>query len=158
MFGLADHACKYFPGNHKGYFGRLAQVSSFSAVTAACLVIKKSLFEAVGGFDEENVPTDFNDVDFCLRIRALGFRNVYTPFAELYYFESATRGYDKTLNTPVGKYMQARWGDILNADPSYSAHLSLFYGDFSLAPQTRVAPVLPMKEGVHHDTIESVIE
>lgn len=148
MFGLVDHACKHLPRNHTGYFGRVALVSSFSAVTAACLIIKKSLFEVVGGFDEDNLPTDFNDVDFCLRVRALGFRNVYTPFAELYHFESATRGYDKTLNTPAGKYMQAQWGEVLNADPSYSPHLSLLYGDFSLAPQTRVAPVSPMEEGV----------
>jgi len=157
IHGLVDHVCKYFPRHYAGDFGRLGVVSSFSAVTAACLVIKKSVFQAVGGFDEKNLPTDFNDVDFCLRVRALGYRNIYTPFAELYHYESATRGYARTVETEAAKYIQEKWGDFVKADPGYSPHLSLIYGDFTLAPQSRVAPVSLMDSTVSSETMASVI-
>lgn len=88
------------PRNEYGYFARASLTQNFSAVTAACLVIRKSIFTEVGGLNENDLKVAFNDVDFCLRVQEAGYSNVWTPFAELYHHESATRGYE---NTPEKK-------------------------------------------------------
>jgi glycosyltransferase involved in cell wall biosynthesis len=135
---IAGHAHDRMPRAHHGYFGRAALINSFSAVSAACLVIRRSTFEAVGGLNEVDLRVAFNDVDFCLRVRELGYRNVWTPYADLYHHESASRGQD---NNPEKRarfereveYMKRRWGSLLLNDPAYSPNMTLDHGDFSLA-------------------------
>ncbi|MFB8831498.1 glycosyltransferase family 2 protein [Azotobacter sp. CWF10] len=90
--GVAGHSHKHFPSTHPGYFSRLVLTQTLSAVTAACLLIRRSIFDEVNGLDEENLKVAFNDVDFCLKVRALGYRNLWTPYAELYHYESISRG------------------------------------------------------------------
>ena len=114
---------------NQGYFGRAELIQNFSAVTAACLLVKKSVYLEVNGLDE-NLPVDYNDVDFCLRLMKLGYRNIWTPYAELYHYEHGTRG--KPLNSQRSSqlildmnYMQHRWGDYLTQDPFYSTNLNL---------------------------------
>lgn len=140
--GVAGHSHKYLPKGDYGYFCRAALTQEFSAVTAACLIIKKSIFEQVGGLDEENLKIAFNDVDFCLRVQEAGYINVWTPFAELYHHESATRGLE---DTPEKKerfsnevvYIQRRWPNI-QEDYAYSPNLTLDHEDFGLAWPPRV--------------------
>jgi glycosyltransferase involved in cell wall biosynthesis len=140
--GVAGHSHKYLPKGDYGYFCRAALIQELSAVTAACLIIKKSIFNQVHGLDEENLKIAFNDVDFCLRVQEAGYINVWTPFAEMYHHESATRGLE---DTPQKKerfmkevtYIQARWPDIQN-DYAYNPNLTLDHEDFGLAWPPRV--------------------
>ncbi|CAH2902466.1 MAG: Glycosyl transferase, group 2 family [uncultured Paraburkholderia sp.] len=146
--GVAGHAHRLFPRESFGYFARNALVSSFSAVTAACLIVRKSIYEQVGGLNEADLAVAFNDVDFCLRVRNAGYRNVWTPFAELYHHESATRGTEDSPEKVArfGRevdYMQTRWGHTLDFDPAYSPNLALDRTDFSLAWPPRIEPLLP---------------
>lgn len=141
--GVAGHAHKGFPKGHPGYLGRASLISGFSAVTAACLVVRKEIFTSVGGLDEIDLKVACNDIDFCLRVRAAGYRNVWTPYAELYHHESATRGYEDTPEkiarlAAESAVMQARWGELLANDPAYSPNLTLDHEDFSLAWPPRV--------------------
>ena len=141
--GVASHAHKHFPRNHPGYFGRAMLIQTLSAVTAACLVIKKSIYEEVGGLDEANLTIAFNDVDFCLRVVKAGYRNVWTPYAEMYHHESASRGYEDTPEkqarfTKEVNYMRQRWGESLLSDPAYNPNLTLNSEDFSLAWPPRI--------------------
>jgi GT2 family glycosyltransferase len=122
--GVAGHSHLKFPKGRLGYIRRAALRQSFSALTAACLLVRKSVFEQVGGLNETNLTVAFNDVDFCLRVREAGFRNIWTPFAELYHHESATRGQEDTPEKKIRfmnetLYMQQRWGDHLLNDPAY---------------------------------------
>ena len=144
--GVGNHAFKGQPGDAPGYFGRARIVSSYSALTAACMIITKEAFRDVGGFDAENLAIAFNDVDLCLRLRESGRRNVWTPFAQLFHYESATRGLEDTAEKQSRfaaevRYMQERWGHILYRDPAYSPNLTLEDTDFSLAwpPRTETA-------------------
>jgi GT2 family glycosyltransferase/2-polyprenyl-3-methyl-5-hydroxy-6-metoxy-1,4-benzoquinol methylase len=140
--GVAGHSHKYLPKGDYGYFCRAALTQEFSAVTAACLIIKKSIFEEVHGLDEVNLKIAFNDVDFCLRVQEAGYLNVWTPFAELYHHESATRGLE---DTPQKKerfskevlYVQSRW-PALRDDYTYNPNLTLDHEDFGLAWPPRV--------------------
>jgi GT2 family glycosyltransferase len=132
---------------------QLAIVRNYSAVTAACMVVSRDRFALVGGFDE-GLPVCYNDVDFCLRLRAQGYFNAWTPFAVLSHHESASRGAD---DTPLKRArhqrefvrMLARWGDRLNRDPAYNANLSLHGEPFNLAhsprPTDDVRPVYPQQ-------------
>jgi glycosyltransferase involved in cell wall biosynthesis len=141
--GVANHAhLKILRGMH-GYFSRASLIQSFSAVTAACLVIRKAIYEQVGGLNETDLQVAFNDVDFCLRAREAGYRNVWTPYAELYHHESATRGYEDTPEKQARfakevQYMKQSWGDTLLNDPAYSPNLTLDHEAFSLAWPPRV--------------------
>jgi glycosyltransferase involved in cell wall biosynthesis len=141
--GVAGHSHKHLPQKMSGYFWRASLIQSFSAVTAACLVIRKSVYEEVGGFNEDDLQIAFNDIDFCLRVREAGYRNIWTPYAELYHHESATRGYEDTPERQARfakevQYMKQRWGDTLLNDPAYSPNLTLGHDDFSLAWPPRV--------------------
>jgi O-antigen biosynthesis protein len=127
--GVAGHSHKYFAANSNGYFDSLIAVRNYSAVTAACMMVKREAFENVKGFDE-NLSVAFNDVDFCLRVREAGFRIVWTPYAELFHYESATRGY-KTDPKEIA-YMKARWGTALEKDPYYNPNLTLREENFAL--------------------------
>ncbi|QEP42043.1 glycosyltransferase [Ectothiorhodospiraceae bacterium BW-2] len=136
--GVAGHAHKYFPKESSGYFDRLNLVQNCSAVTAACLLVRKEIYQQVGGLDEENLKIAFNDVDFCLKVREAGYRNLWTPYAELYHHESLSRGEDDTPEKRARfesevRFMQHKWGDILQNDPYYSPYLTRQYEDFSLA-------------------------
>jgi glycosyltransferase involved in cell wall biosynthesis/LmbE family N-acetylglucosaminyl deacetylase len=144
--GLAGHSHKHLPKEHPGYFYRAQLIQTLSAVTAACLVIKKSIYQEVRGLDGVNLKVAFNDVDFCLRVREAGYRNIWTPYAELYHHESATRGYEDTPEKQLRfqeevLYMQKRWGDILLNDPAYSPNLTLDREDFSFAWPPRVEQI-----------------
>lgn len=121
-----------------GYFCRATLTQSLSGVTAACLIMRKEVFLKVGGFEEEHLTVAFNDVDLCLKIREKGYRIIWTPYAELYHHESATRGYEDTpekferFRKEVA-YMRYRWKDVLDNDPYYNPNLDLLRSDFSLA-------------------------
>ncbi|MGZ8410091.1 MAG: glycosyltransferase family 2 protein [Hyphomicrobium sp.] len=146
--GLAAHAHRNAPRYDHGYCGRASLVQSFSAVTAACLVIRKAIYEQVGGLNETDLPVAYNDVDFCLRVREAGYRNVWTPYAELYHHESATRGNEDTPAKQArfaqeAAYVKQRWGHILFNDPAYNPNLTLDHEDFSLAWPPRVEPIAP---------------
>jgi len=135
--GVAGHVFLNRTRDDLGYFGRLQLASNFSAVTGACLMVKRSTYMAAGGLDERELPVTFNDIDLCLKIQALGYHNVVTPFAELVHDESATRGGDETANSKSHlrrewATMQKRYGDFLKNDPCYSQHLTLENDDFSL--------------------------
>ncbi|MFM0499350.1 glycosyltransferase family 2 protein [Paraburkholderia caffeinilytica] len=144
--GVAGHSHKHSAKPQPGYFSRTLLRSSMCAVTAACLLVRQSIFKQVGGLDEQ-LQVAFNDVDFCLRVRKEGYRNVWTPYAELYHHESATRGYEDNpekiarFNREVA-YVQKRWGDFLLNDPCYSPNLTLEHEDFSFAWPSRVADLI----------------
>jgi GT2 family glycosyltransferase len=135
--GLAGHAHHYFPKNSEGYNHRLVTVQNVSAVSGACLMTKRSIWQEMNGFDER-YRVDFNDVDFCLRAGERGYNIIWTPFAELFHAESKTRG-DK--NTPEKKeqfrtealLFQKRWAKFLtHGDPYYNVNLTLEWEDFSV--------------------------
>ncbi|OYY75587.1 MAG: family 2 glycosyl transferase [Gammaproteobacteria bacterium 28-57-27] len=135
--GVAGHAHKYFNQNHHGYFSRLKLVQNISAVTAACLLVRKEIYEAVGGLDEENLKVAFNDVDLCLKVREAGYRNLWTPYAELYHHESVSRGKEDSSEKQARfrkevEFMQEKWGESLRHDPYYNPNLTLEREDFSI--------------------------
>ena len=108
-------------------------------------MIKKSIYQEVGGLDEK-LQVTFNDIDFCLRVRAAGYRNVWTPYAEMIHHESATRGYDvapdqRARAEQESLLMKQRWGDLLRRDPAYSLNLSIETEDMRLAWPPRIEPV-----------------
>ena len=142
--GVASHAHPRLPRGHAGYIGRAVLRQEFSAVTGACLVVRRSVFDEVGGLDER-LAVAFNDVDFCLRLRAAGYRNVWTPYAELIHHESASRGAEDNPEKLARfhgevRFMQERWGRLLECDPYYSPHLSKISADFTLAPTPKNSP------------------
>jgi GT2 family glycosyltransferase len=140
--GVAGHAYVGLAKTEKGYFGRPVLHHRCSAVTAACLMIKKSTYFAVNGMDE-GLAVAFNDVDFCLRLGQAGFHCVYTPHAEMTHHESASRGDDlsdanRERFMSEEAFMKSRWGQQLLADPYYSPNLSLDHSDFRMATRSRV--------------------
>jgi len=124
--GPAGHLLRGFPRNTWRHFGIASDMRNCSAVTAACMMVRRQVFEEVSGFDE-NLPVAYNDVDFCLRVREAGYRIVYAPDAELYHHESASRGY--TLDPGQIAHFQKRWGTILTNDPYYNPNLTLQHED-----------------------------
>ena len=145
LVGVANHVHRNLRRGDLGYFGRAALHQSFSAVTGAALMIKKSIYQEVGGLDEK-LQVTFNDIDFCLRVRAAGYRNVWTPYAEMIHHESATRGYDvapdqRARAEQESLLMKQRWGDLLRRDPAYSLNLSIETEDMRLAWPPRIEPV-----------------
>jgi GT2 family glycosyltransferase len=141
--GIASHAHKHFPNTMPGYFARARLRNAMSAVTAACLLIRQSIYKEVGGLDEQ-LHVAYNDIDFCLRVRQAGYRNVWTPYAELYHHESATRGAEDTPEkisrfNQESELVRQRWGDLLLNDPYYSPNLTLTADDFSFAWPSRIA-------------------
>lgn len=140
--GVAGHVHHRLPADAHGYFGRARLAQRFSAVTAACLAVRRSCWDAVQGLDE-GLAVAFNDIDFCLRLQRAGYRNLWTPLARLYHHESASRGSDEVpekrerFNREIA-YMQNRWGDSLLADPCYNPNLSLNSQRFELAYPPRV--------------------
>lgn len=136
--GVAGHSHKNFHKDVPGYFSRLAITQNASAVTAACLMVKKAIFEEVGRLNEKELKIAFNDVDFCLNIQEKGYLNIFTPYCEAYHHESISRGLEDTkekVERFKGEvlYMQKKHQDILtNGDPYYNPNLTLDREDFSL--------------------------
>jgi GT2 family glycosyltransferase len=140
--GVAGHMHKMLKRGETGYADRAALPQSLSAVTAALLLVRKSLYEEMGGFDEA-LAVAFNDVDFCLRVRNAGYRNVYTPFAEAYHHESASRGGETTPEKRAREQLEidlikARYGESLLDDPAFNPNLSLTSEDIAFANPSRV--------------------
>jgi len=135
--GVAGHSHKYFHKDAFGYFSRLQIIQNFSAVTAACLVVKKELYEEVGGLDEDNLSVAFNDVDFCLKLLEKGYRQLWTPYVKLYHHESRSRGPEdnpeklKRFNEEIS-YMKSKWLIHMKVDSKYNINLSNTHEDFSL--------------------------
>jgi O-antigen biosynthesis protein len=140
--GLADHVHKNLPEGAPGYCGRAGLTQDFSAVTAACLLVRRKTYFDVGGFDEAYAVA-FNDVDFCLRLRQRGLQNVWTPFATVIHHESKTRGREDTL-AKLWRFrgeklrLAARWSELIAADPAYNPNLTVQARNFSLAWPPRV--------------------
>jgi GT2 family glycosyltransferase len=141
--GVAAHAYRWQRRGTPGYFGRAGLIQNLSAVTAACFVVPAQVYAEIGGFDERNLTVAFNDVDLCLRISERGYRIVWTPYAELYHHESASRGPDtdpenrKRFAAEVA-YMQRRWGALLQHDPCHNPNLWLDYHEWGLAAPPRI--------------------
>jgi len=130
IHGVAAHAFTGKPQQTSDYFNRARLAQNYSAVTGACLLLRKSIFEQVGGLNEKDLPVAFNDVDLCLKIQQAGFRNIWTPFAVLRHHESATRGNEDTPEKQARshaeiEYMRRTWGPILDRDPAYNPNLAL---------------------------------
>ncbi|MEL0633164.1 glycosyltransferase family 2 protein [Pseudoalteromonas carrageenovora] len=137
--GGAGHGHKYFPADHYGYMNRLIATQNYSAVTAACLLIKQKDFWAVGGLNEKSLAVAFNDVDLCLKVQQLGLRNLYCAEAVLYHHESVSRGYEDTPEKVQRfknelNYLKSTWSDIILADPAYNPNLTLRRENFSIKP------------------------
>ena len=141
--GVAGHSHKYFEHHRGGYFSQLRIVRNVSAVTGAALLLRKSVFENVGGLDGGDLKVAFNDVDLCLKVRNMGLINVWTPFAELYHHESKSRGLDitpqqqKRAENEISTMIK-RWNMYLYMDPYYNPNLTLSYEDYSLSIESRV--------------------
>ena len=135
----AGHAHHRLPGAAFGHFGRAKLIQQFSAVTAACMVLRRETFEEVGGFDEKDFPVGLNDVDLCLRLRERGYLIIWTPFAELRHHESYSRGIPvegtptaERARREVANFRQ-RHRHFVEHDPAYNPNLTLDHSDFSLA-------------------------
>jgi glycosyltransferase involved in cell wall biosynthesis len=145
--GVAAHAWQTHPRGAAGQAHRNLLQQNLSAVTAACLVIRREVFLEVGGLNGDQLKVAFNDVDFCLKVRAAGYRNFWTPYAELYHHESASRGREDTLEKRDRfrgevEYMRATWSEVLDNDPAYNSNLTLTINDFTLAlPPREWAPL-----------------
>jgi glycosyltransferase involved in cell wall biosynthesis len=142
--GVAGHVFRHFPRGTDGAFNRARLAQNYSAVTAACLVVRRSIYGQVGGLDEDALSIAFNDIDFCLKVQEAGYRNLWTPFAELYHHESVSRGAENTVEK-VERFrseietMLKRWGPKLMEDPAYNPNLSLDFPDYSLAAPPRLS-------------------
>jgi glycosyltransferase involved in cell wall biosynthesis len=136
--GVAGHSHKHIPNKNAGYFGRACLQQSFSAVTGACMVIHRQLYLDVGGLNQNQLTVAFNDIDFCLKLREKGLRNIWTPYAELYHHESISRGYEDTREKKARfqkecSYMKKKWDHIIRYDPAYNPNLTLESDDFAMA-------------------------
>ncbi|NOR86602.1 MAG: glycosyltransferase family 2 protein, partial [Bacteroidales bacterium] len=124
------------------YFNRASLIQEFSAVTAACMLISRKVFDELDGFNE-NLQVAYNDIDLCLRAREMNYRIIWTPFAELYHHESISRGED-TNEENINRfqkeieYMNNKWGNWIKNDPAYSPNLTLTDESFSMAWPLRI--------------------
>lgn len=138
--GIAGHMFVDMDRERSGYMHKASIIQDLSAVTAACMMVKRSIFEQVHGFEEE-LAVAFNDVDFCLRVRQLGYLVVYNPYVELYHYESKSRGTEdskekvRRFQSEI-EFMRCRWEDLLKkGDPYYNKNLSLSKWNYSLKPK-----------------------
>lgn len=136
-FGGPMHVFLGIHRNDAGYFGRANLLQNYSAVTGACMAVRRKLYEDAGGMDE-NLLISYNDIDFCIKMIKLGYYNVYTPYAILYHYESKTRGYDDTeeKKSRLKKeldYLINKWGRMFKIDFAYNINLS--YGDCLKFPE-----------------------
>jgi GT2 family glycosyltransferase len=136
LHGTVGHLLQRSPSESAGYCSCLTVAREVTAVTGACLLVRRSVYEEVGGLDEKNLPVAFNDIDFCLELRSRGYRNIWTPHAVLYHHEGATRGPDDSSAKAARfsnewAHMREKWGRALDDDPFYSPNLSLASDDCS---------------------------
>ena len=135
--GVAGHSHKHYPKKSSGYFHRLKLTQNYSAVTAACLLVRKNIYIEVGQLNEKDLKIAFNDVDFCLKVFKAGYRNIWTPYAELYHHESISRGAEDSpdkiarFNKEIF-YMKKTWETSLKEDPYYNPNLTKAREDFSI--------------------------
>lgn len=135
--GCADHAFKCLNKEENGYMDRTILQQEYSAVTAACMMTWKNLFIKIGGFDEVNLPVSFNDVDYCLKLREAGYRIVFTPYVELYHYESLSRGKDLSPESQKrakreADFIRKKWQKYIEYDPFYNPNLNYNKPDFNL--------------------------
>ena len=150
MRSVADHSHRGFSPSDAGYNGQIISVNNYSAVTAACLMCRREVFEQIGGFDEE-LAVAFNDVDLCLKMLHKGYRNVYVPHAVLYHHESKSRGVENTGEKQLRfqqeiQKMKQRWKHLIDEDPCYNPHLTRQQEDFSLRIKTNVEVAVSLYE------------
>ena len=136
--GVAGHQYLHHPRGDVGYFGQLVLARNITAVTGACLLLRRQSFQEVGGLDEISLPVAFNDIDLCLKLVARGYRNLWTPYAELYHHESASRGSDLAGKKAARfmaevSVMRQRWGEVLDHDPYWNPNLALHATEVLLA-------------------------
>ena len=134
--GVAGHSHKYYSAKSHGYFNQIQTNNNYSAVTAACLMCRRDVFEEVGGFEEE-LAVAFNDIDLCFKMLNQGYRNIYLPHVRLYHYESKSRGYDDNPEKQARfskeiKYMKSKWKKLIEYDPYYSPHLTKKTEDFTI--------------------------
>jgi GT2 family glycosyltransferase len=136
LHGTVGHLQQRMDGESRGYCDSLVVAREVTAVTGACLLVRRSVYEEVGGLDQDHLAVAFNDIDFCLKLRRRGYRNIWTPYALLYHHEAATRGPDDSPEKAARfsaewAHMKATWGSQLEDDPYYSPNLSLACDDCS---------------------------
>lgn len=161
--GIAGHSHKCLDRNDPGYFNRLDVIQNVSAVTGACMMVKKALYQALGGLDEINLPIAFNDVDFCLRLREQGYLNVFTPYCELYHHESRSRGLETTPDKQQRfqqecHYLRQRHMAIfINGDPYYNPNLPLDRETFGLRLRWLRPMAFALREEwqAHHSPVDA---
>ena len=141
--GVAAHSHKHYIKKHPGYFSRLYVTQNLMAVTAACLLVRKDVFNEVNGLNEQDLTVAFNDVDFCLKVYAAGYRNLWTPFAQLYHHESISRGHEDNPEKQARfkrevDYMINTWKTNKLQDPYYNPNLTLDHENFSIGMISRV--------------------
>lgn len=132
---VADHSHKECHSTAPGYFGQIIDISNVSAVTGACFMCRREIFEEVGGFNETELKVACNDIDLCLKFIERGLRNIYLPHVKLYHYESKSRGKDTTPEKrdrflKEAEYMFARWKTFMPTDPCYSRHLNHRNADY----------------------------
>jgi len=125
--GIAQSAFHDFPAEHPGVNRQLRMTRNCSAITGACVLMRREVFQAIGGFDE-TLPDEFAQIDLCLKIRRSGYLIVYTPLAKLYWDSSSA----DDIDTSSEAVMRQRWSDVLERDPYYNPNLSRKRADFSL--------------------------
>jgi GT2 family glycosyltransferase len=135
--GIAGHSHRFSPDTSNGYYYRPTVIQNLSAVTGACLLTKRELWDRVGGLEEEKFKVAFNDIDYCLKIRELGYDIVYTPYAKLYHYESKSRGPEDTPEKKERFRLESlnlieKWHTNTLPDPYYNINLTHIYEDFSL--------------------------
>ena len=136
LFDLAGHGHQNFEASEPGYISQIVSTNNYSAVTAACLMCRRDVFEEVGGF-EAQLAIAFNDIDFCLKLVERGYRNIYLPHVVLYHYESKSRGYEDNADKQARfakevAYMQQKWQQICDRDPCYNPNLTRNHVDYRL--------------------------
>jgi glycosyltransferase involved in cell wall biosynthesis len=149
--GIAAHSFRYFDRLFFGHFGHAVLTRQCSAVTAACMVTRRQVWEETGGLDAEHLAVSYNDVDYCLRARELGWRTVWTPAAEFVHYESTSRGADSDDANVVRaqgeyKFMTDTWSELIQSDPAYNPNLTLNTEDYSLSWPPRIGRLEPRLE------------
>jgi GT2 family glycosyltransferase len=158
LFGVAGHLYKHQPHSAVGLFGELTFAREVLAVTAACMLVTRRAWDEAGGLNERDLAVAFNDVDLCFRLRKLGYRNLWTPHAELVHHESVSRGSDERPSRRAAfqaeiQYMKKTWPEFLSADPYFNPNLSLEAHVPQVAWPPRVHPFF--REGTNTGSGES---
>lgn len=136
--GVGGHVHKMYHRNDYGYSGRLQYAQNITALTAACFMVKKSIYLKVAGLDEKNFEVAFNDIDFCLKVQYNGYRNIFTPYCEAYHYESISRGSENTpeklnrFRREIDAFKNMHRNILEKGDPYYNPNLTLKFEDYSI--------------------------